>query len=172
MLVLGLRRWMEVLSRVVAERPSLPVLILTGLRETEIGPLALRVGAAGTVARQRASRELPEAICRAARGERYVSPTLGAFLADALLRGQDLGTLGAAGGLSLREVQIVRLTAQGLRRREIAAHMAIAPATVTTYQRRARAKLGLRTNIDLVRYALTYGLVSDEPFEPPPASGD
>ena len=148
-----------------AERPGLPVLVLSELREAEVGPLALRMGAAGFVPRHHAARQLAEAVRVVAEGGRYVSPRLGAVLAEALSAGQTFDTLGVIGGLSAREVQVVRLLAQGLRRREIAAHMAVAAATVTTYRRRALAKLGLRSTVDLTRFALRHGLVSDEPLD-------
>ena len=161
-LVWGLPRWQEALSRLTAERPALPVLVLSGLRERDVGPLALRAGAAGVVARRTALDALPEAVRTAAAGRRFLSAELAGAFAEAVAEGRDLGSEGALSGLSLREAQVVRLVGAGMLRAEIAEHMAVAPSTVTTYQKRALTKLGLRSTRDLVRFALRHGLVSNE----------
>ncbi|MEM1055675.1 MAG: response regulator transcription factor [Bacteroidota bacterium] len=161
--VWGLPRWQEALSRVQTERLDLPVLILSDLRERELAPLALRSGASGFVAWEGVLDELPHALRMAARGERYVSPLLAAVFAEAVATGGDLAGGDVLSGLSLREAQVVRLTGAGMSRAEIAEHMAVAPSTITTYRKRAMEKLGLRSSIDLVRFALRHRLVSNDP---------
>ncbi|MEM6326779.1 MAG: response regulator transcription factor [Bacteroidota bacterium] len=163
--VWGLRGWQEALSRFGAERPELPVLILSDLRERETAVLALRDGAAGFVDRRRALDELPTAVCMAADGKHYLSPAFAEILAEAVAEGRDLSNEGALAGLSSRETQAARLVAQGLTTREIAAEMAVQPSSVTTFIRRARMKLGLESRMELVLYVLRHGLVANEPRE-------
>ena len=62
--------------------------------------------------------------------------------------------------LSDREFQVLRALAQGETLKAIAARLAVSPKTVTTYRTRILQKLGLRTNAELVRYALEHGLLS------------
>ena len=166
-LVLGLRRWMEPLSLVRAERPDLPVLVLSGLREHEIGPVALRAGAAGFAARRRAARDLADAVRHVmAESTPYVSRELAAHMAQAVAEGRDLADLGVLSQLSPREAQTVRLYALGMSRREIADHMAVCAKTVTTFRARAMDKLGLRTNADLVLFAARHGLLDADAARP------
>lgn len=144
----------EAVLRLRSERPSLPVLVVDRRDLRAVGPGLLRLGAAGVVAQADAPDHLAAAVRAVLRGIGYVPPAV----ARALVR-----RAADSGGLSDRERQAVTLVAQGLSRAEVAARMAVAPATVTTYRRRALQKLGLATTGDLVRHAVREGWVTLEP---------
>lgn len=162
-LVVGLRPWMEVLDRATAERPDLRVLVLSGLDEREVGPVALRAGAAGFVSRRNATRDLVVAVRYVTTEDTpFMSRELSGHMAAAYASGMDLAELGVVSQLSPREVQTLRLYARGLKRREVAEGMGISPRTVTSHRQNLLDKLGLATNADLVRFAIRHGLVDLE----------
>ena len=62
-------------------------------------------------------------------------------------------------GFSVREYQVLNLIASGFRAKEIAGRLFLSVKTVSTYRCRLLAKLNLNSNAELVRYALTEGVV-------------
>jgi DNA-binding NarL/FixJ family response regulator len=89
-------------------------------------------------------------------GGRYVSPALAEHLAGAIS-----GTAHEAShdALSNRELQVLRMIANGMTLKEIGADLALSEKTVATYRARISEKMGLPTNVDLTRYAMRHGLV-------------
>jgi len=87
----------------------------------------------------------------------YVSPSLGEALAARLGSAEREP---AHGELSDREFQVLRGLAEGEPLKSIAHRLAVSPKTVTTYRTRVFQKLSLRTNAELVRYAIEHGLLS------------
>jgi DNA-binding NarL/FixJ family response regulator len=137
--------------------PALPVLMLSMHPEEEFAVRAIRAGAVGYLTKQSAAEELVAAVRKALSGGRYVSAALGEKLA---------GVLAGAGGaaqheeLSDRELQTLQRLAAGQSVKEIAAELSLSAKTVSTYRARVLEKLGLRTNVDLARYALEHRLTS------------
>lgn len=140
-------RTVEEARSLLRETAPAPEVLLLGIdapgREGLEGPdlppvvsLSLRSGPATTEALRRA-------LLDAAAGER------GALAADAAL----------AGVLTARERQVLKLVARGKRSREIAASLEISHKTVDTHRLRVLAKLGLRNNSELIRYAIGRGYV-------------
>jgi two-component system response regulator NreC len=64
--------------------------------------------------------------------------------------------------LSEREREVLRLAATGYTAREIAAHLSLSPKTVETYRARIMEKLELSTRVELVRYALRRGVLTED----------
>lgn len=100
---------------------------------------------------------LSAAIRRVAAGRNYIDPDVSDEMIVALVgeRGRP-----RTGALSQREEDVLRLIAHGYTQKEIAQKMGISPSTVDTYASRLREKLDLRERSDLVRYAMTSGIVS------------
>jgi two-component system response regulator NreC len=100
---------------------------------------------------------LSAAIRRVAAGRNYIDPDVSDEMIVALVgeRGRP-----RTGALSKREEDVLRLIAHGYTQKEIAQKMGISPSTVDTYASRLREKLDLRERSDLVRYAMTSGIVS------------
>jgi Response regulator containing a CheY-like receiver domain and an HTH DNA-binding domain len=69
--------------------------------------------------------------------------------------------------LSQRELQVLKLVAEGFSSREIAEQILVGVKTVETYRWRFAEKLGLKSRADTVRYALEIGLLSPEKFSVP-----
>jgi two-component system invasion response regulator UvrY len=153
------RSGLELLKQLREERPNLPVLVLSVHPAEQYAVRVLRAGAAGYLTKESAPEELVTAVRRIVRGGRYISPSVGETLVADL--GRPAGQL-PHHGLSDREFEIMRLLASGKRVSEIAAERNLSVKTVSTYRARILQKLNLRTTAEIMRYAITQGLVDSE----------
>jgi two-component system, NarL family, invasion response regulator UvrY len=147
----------ETLRQIKAIQPRARALVLTAYPETDYAVRVLRAGAAGYLTKDRSLEQLIDAIRRVHRGGMYVSPSLGEELAARLGSAEREPTHGE---LSDREFQVLRGLAEGEALKSIAQRLAVSPKTVTTYRTRIFQKLSLRTNAELVRYAIEHGLLT------------
>jgi two-component system, NarL family, invasion response regulator UvrY len=150
------RSGLEVLEEIRSACPKLPVLILSMYPEAEFAVRALRQGAVGYINKQSAPEELVVAVKKVLSGGRYVSAALAEQLATEV-RGDTAKALHDS--LSNRELQVMRLIATGKSLKEIADELAISVKTVGTYHTRLLQKLGMKSDVDITRYALLNKLV-------------
>jgi DNA-binding NarL/FixJ family response regulator len=148
--------FLEVLGELRTAHPGAKVLILSAQPEEDFAVRALRGGATGYLTKGYAPAELVEAVRRVAQGRRYVTDALAEQLALGLVGG---GEKAPHEKLSNREFEVLRLIAGGQSLKQIAALLDVNPKTVSTFRARVLDKLALRTNADLIRYALLYKLI-------------
>jgi DNA-binding NarL/FixJ family response regulator len=141
---------LEVLKEVRTKYQRLPVLMLSMFPEEQYATRVLKAGASGYLTKESAPDVLITAVRKAARGERYVSPTLAERLVSGLA--DDLKKLPHE-RLSDREYQIMRLIASGKRMKEIAHQLSLGPTTISTYRARILEKMGMASNAELTLYA-------------------
>jgi len=147
--------YLDVLAAMPEASPGTRTLILTARPEEEFAVRALKAGATGCLTKGYAPPDLIDAVRRIAAGHRYVSATLAEQLALGLADdGREPHER-----LSNREAEVLRLLAAGLSLKEIGARLDVSPKTVSSFRARVLEKMGLRTNADLVRYALEHHLV-------------
>jgi len=146
----------EALKQIRKLRAELPVLVLSVYDEDVYALRAIEAGAAGYVMKSSASAELLEAVRTVCAGHKYIRPSLGEKLATALHTGVGVKPHEE---LSDREYEILLLIASGKTVSEIASQLSLSPKTVSTYRVRALEKMGLKTNAELMRYAIENGLV-------------
>jgi two-component system response regulator NreC len=143
--------------------PQVKVLTLT--RHTDDGYLQqlLRAGASGYVLKQSASAELLHAIRAVAAGGKYLDPAItGKVMGSYAGRTASLRVATQGGrDLSEREAEILRLIAWGYSNKEIAARLEISIKTVETHKANAMKRLGMKSRIDIVRFALLRGWLQD-----------
>lgn len=151
------RTGLELLKMIKAELPTLPVLILSAYTEDQYAVRALRDGADGYLNKESAPDLLVTAIRKVASGGKYVSPAMAERLALEISVPSDKPVHEA---LSEREFVVLRLIASGKSLNQIAEALSISPKTVSTYRARIIEKTGLRTNAELIRYALEQRLLS------------
>ncbi len=137
-----------------AEFPATQIVVLTMQNEPAYAREALSAGALGYVLKEAAESELVEAVRRAAVGDSYLNPRLGARVAAE-------PPPGPPDGLSEREVEVLRMIALGHTNAEIAKQLYLSVRTVETHRAHIQQKLRLGSRSELVRYALEHGLVSD-----------
>jgi DNA-binding NarL/FixJ family response regulator len=140
-------------------RPELRTLMLSMYDSEQYFFEALKAGASGYVLKSAADRDLVEA-CRAAmRGEPFLYPAaIAALIRDYLdraTRGEETPT----DPLTPRELEIVKLVAEGHTSDEIAEALVIAKKTVEHHRSHILEKLGMRDRVELTRYAIRRGLV-------------
>jgi two-component system, NarL family, invasion response regulator UvrY len=140
----------EVLRRIKARRPDLPVVILSMYAEAQYAARMLAAGASAYVSKDKPPSALLAAVRAAARGER-VAPAPAA--APEAARGAP-----PHAALTRRELQVFMLIAEGGAVSGIAAELDVHACTVSNHLARIREKLGVSTVADLVRYAHAAGL--------------
>jgi DNA-binding NarL/FixJ family response regulator len=150
------RSGLEVLEEARRLRPRTPVLILTSYPEEQWAVRAFRLGAAGYLTKHEASEQLITAVKRVLAGGKYVTASLAERLPSSLGEADERAPHEA---LSQRELQVLRLIAVGRTMKEVAGELALSEKTVATYRTRITEKTGLKSNVDIARYALKQGLV-------------
>jgi two-component system, NarL family, response regulator NreC len=138
-----------------AESPDTQIVVLTMQQEPAFAREALGGGALGYVLKEAADEELVEAVRRAAAGESYLNPRLGARIASE-------PPPGPPDDLSGREVDVLRLIALGHTNAEIAQQLYLSVRTVETHRSHIQQKLRLSTRAELVGYALERGLIAGQ----------
>jgi DNA-binding NarL/FixJ family response regulator len=144
----------EVTRRLRERNPGQRVLALTVHEDHGYLRLLLEAGAAGYILKRAAAEELVRAIRAVAAGAAYVDPALAARVVDNFVRAQ-AGTRAAE--LSEREAEVVRLIALGYSNKEIASRLNLSVKTVETYKTRSLEKLGMKSRVDIVQYAVRQG---------------
>ncbi|MCE5265385.1 MAG: response regulator transcription factor [Deltaproteobacteria bacterium] len=150
------RSGLEVLKEIKAERPKLPVLILSMHAEEQYAVRALRAGASGYVTKASAPDELIGAIRKVSCGRKYVSSSLAEKLAFEL----DIDTKKPPHEtLSDREYQVMLMLASGKSVKEIADELCLSVKTISTYRARVMEKMNMKKNAELTLYAIQNHLV-------------
>jgi two-component system, NarL family, invasion response regulator UvrY len=147
---------LDILDELKRLRPKLPILLLSMHPEQQFARRALKAGAAGYLTKDGVPEELKEAIKKIVGGGRYVSATLAEKLAVDLREGSDLPLHEL---LSDREFQVLRMIASGKTVKERAEELSLSVKTISTYRARVLEKTGMKTNAELIRYALQAQLV-------------
>jgi len=146
---------LEAIPTMREESPDTQIVVLTMQQEPAFAREALGAGALGYVLKEAADDELVQAVRRAAVGECYLNPTLGARIASE-------PPPGPPDDLSEREVDVLRLIALGHTNAEIAEQLYLSVRTVETHRSHIQQKLRLSTRAELVGYALDRGLISSD----------
>ncbi|MBA2723997.1 MAG: response regulator transcription factor [Methylibium sp.] len=147
---------LDVLKRAKLDHPDLSVLILSMYPEEQFAMRALKAGAAGYLNKQSAPEQLITAVRLVANGGTYISAALAGALARNL-SAKPLDTINEV--LSDREFTVLRGIANGHTVSQIAQTLNLSAKTVSTYRTRLLTKLGVRSNVELARYAAEHSLV-------------
>jgi DNA-binding NarL/FixJ family response regulator len=151
----------EATTRLVQAGSRARILMLTTFNLDEYVYHALKAGASGFLLKHASRDQLTGAVRAVAAGEALLAPAITRRLIEDFCNGPAPGTPvgGAAGGLSERELGVVRLVAQGLSNAEIAASLYLSEATVKSHIVRILAKLALRDRVQVAVYAYEHGIV-------------
>jgi two-component system response regulator NreC len=149
---------LDVLPQLAEEASATRVVILTMQEDPQFARRALGAGATAYVLKEAADAELVEAVRRAAAGEVYLNPRLGAQLAAAPPE-----PAGPPDDLTEREVEILRLIALGHTNAEIGGQLYLSVRTVESHRAHIQQKLRRSSRAELVRYALDHGLLDERP---------
>jgi DNA-binding NarL/FixJ family response regulator len=159
----------EVTARVVAAGIGVRVLILTTYADDDAVLPALRAGAVGYLTKDATSEALLDAVRDVAAGRTVLDPAVQRRLVQLLVDEPNVAAAAPspapsaelpveAEGLTRREVDVVRLIAQGLNNRQVAQGMVVSEATVKTHLNHVLAKLAMDDRAALIAWAWRHGL--------------
>ena len=149
---------LDAADQLKALHPDIKVIFLTQNREPRYAVEAFRRKASGYLLKDSAASELTTAIREALQGRTYVSPLIAKGMLTHALNPEP----GDAGlrELSPREREVLQLLAEGKSMKEVAAVLDISPRTVEFHKYRVMELLGVKTNAELVQYAIKHGLIA------------
>jgi DNA-binding NarL/FixJ family response regulator len=150
------RGGLDILKDVRRERPQTRVLVLSMHPEDQFAVRMLKAGASGYLTKESAPDELVKAVRKVMTGGKYISPALAEKLAFDMDADSDRPLHDK---LSDREFQVMGRLAAGRTVQEIADELMLSPKTISTYRARVLEKLGLKSNADLIHYAISHNLV-------------
>jgi DNA-binding NarL/FixJ family response regulator len=151
----------EATTRLVEGGTRARILILTTFNLDEYVYHALKAGASGFLLKDTTREQLTGAVRAVSAGETLLAPAITRQLIEDFCRGPAPGppTTETTGGLSERELGVVRLIAQGLSNAEIATTLYLSQATIKSHIARILAKLALRDRVQIAVYAYEHGIV-------------
>ena len=157
-LVMPILDGMEATRRITSLQPEVRILVLTSFAADDRVFPAVKAGALGYLLKDSGPEELVRAIRQVGRGEPSLEPAIASKLLYELAHPprQEL----ARDPLTEREVEVLRLIAQGCSNREIADHLVITELTVRTHVSNILSKLHLASRTQAALYALREGLAS------------
>jgi DNA-binding NarL/FixJ family response regulator len=140
--------------------PETKVLVLTMHESDQMVRRALDAGALGYLLKSDLTDCLPKAVKAIAEGKRFLTPKVSEIVLEGFLQtgGQD-GQRQTGARLTPREIEIVRLLAEGKPNKQVAAALQIAVRTVETHRAKIMFKLGFHSSNELVRYAIRSKIV-------------
>ena len=151
------------ITRQVRQRSPMTRVIILSMHANEPYVLeALKNGAAGYVLKDSSGTDLIQAVRMVATGQRYLSPPLSERAVEAYMMKSQESSFDAYDGLTDREREVLQLAAEGLSNPDIAGRLSISPRTVETHRANLMRKLSLKTQTDLIRYALKRGILPME----------
>jgi len=145
----------EELKRLV---PFTKIVILTMSLDAQLAAEAFRRGASAYVVKNAAVEELLTAIREVLKGQSFLSPLITEDTVHVLLRNGNRPDSDKR--ITARQREVLQLVAEGMSMKEIANALNVKPGTVAFHKYRAMESLGLKTNSDLLRYAIAHHMIS------------
>jgi len=146
----------EAVRRIVARVPEAKILMFSMHEDTVFSSRALQAGARGYVTKSAAPEVLVEAVRLVAAGKLYISHEMAQELAVQMLPGRD----NPIDALSAREFEVFRLLVAGHSLQEISRILCLSYKTVANYQSNIKHKLDVSNTAQVVRIALSHGLIA------------
>ncbi len=151
------RSALDLLKEIKRRQNSLPVLILSMHNEDQYGYRAFQAGASGYLSKDIVPNLLSTVICKLAKGEKYVSPSLAEKLVTYLAFHKKMHSYDS---ISDREFEVLILIGSGKSPTEIAAQLSLSIKTISTYRTRILDKLNLNNNSDIIHYCIQHQLLT------------
>ncbi len=151
---------LETTERILRVQPQIRVVVLTAHSEPPLPARLLDIGASGYLTKACDAKELINAVRAVARGERYIGAEIAQQLALSLLPGTPQSPFQ---DLTARELEVALMLTQGMKMPVIAGVINVSPKTVATHKYKVYEKVGVTSEVELLRLALRYGLVKPEP---------
>lgn len=138
--------------------PNVKLIFLTVNEDPDVTREAFRMGASGFLLKTSAASELFQAIQEVIRGRAYVTPLITKGMVDSFMQEPHRRT--AADKLTLRQREVLQLLAEGFSMKEVAAVLKVTSRTVAFHKYRMMEELRLKSNAELIHFAIKHGLSS------------
>jgi len=151
----------EVARQIRESVPDTKVLVLSMHESDQMVRRALEAGARGYLLKSDLTECLAKAVQAVAEGKRFLTPKVSEIVLEGFLKTSSWHQHGKrAGRTTPRELEIIRLLAEGKTNKEIAAQLGIAVRTVETHRAKIMVKLGLHSLAEIIHYAMRHGIIS------------
>lgn len=148
---------MELGAKLKKLSPQTKLIVLTMNDDAEIAREALRLWASGYLLKGAAGSELVKAIHEVLKGKSYVTPQIAQKLHHEFERGTERT---GKKEMTFRQREVLRLLAEGHTMKEAAEVLNVTPRTIAFHKYRIMEDFGLKTNSDLVRFAIRHKVIS------------
>ncbi|MEW6747727.1 MAG: response regulator transcription factor [Planctomycetota bacterium] len=151
---------LEAARHILRQSPSTRIIVLSMHEEEEFVLRALREGVSGYVVKASSMSDLVRAICTVTGGHMYLSPSVTSAVVERFLQ-EEKGEVpqDPLSRLTPREIEVLKLVAEGKSSKEIGALLNIGQKTVETHRANLSHKMDLKTVADMVRFAVRHRLV-------------
>ena len=150
------RNGLETLKDLKREHPAIAVIVLSMYPKDQYAVRVIKAGASGYLTKEDAPEELVNAIKKAFRGEKYISPEVAGLLADYIEQGSSDTPHKL---LSDREYEVFCGIGNGKSVTQISEELYLSVKTISTYRTRIMEKTGMSTNAEITRYCIDNHLV-------------
>ena len=138
--------------------PDIKLVFLTVNDDPDMVTEAFRIGASGYLLKNSAASELFQAVDAVLKSKNYVTPQITQGMISSFIKHP--GGQNAHGSLSIRQREVLQLLAEGHTMKQVAANLHITPRTVAFHKYQIMDDLGIKTNSELIQYAIKNGLIS------------
>ena len=149
---------LEAGERIKREMPTIKLVFLSMNMDSEIVADAFRRGASAYVTKQSAGVELAVAVRKVVRGQWYLSPLIARGALTSLLNNNRV----SLPEITQRQIDILQLLAEGMSMKQVADVLDIQPGTVAFHKYRMMERLNIKTNAELLSYAMKCRMISSE----------
>jgi DNA-binding NarL/FixJ family response regulator len=143
--------------RLKKQMPRVKLIFLTMNNDPDLATEAMRSGASGYLLKSSAAEELTRAIQMALKGKRYVTPQIASGMQSSFIRNPRAKW--QAKTLTPRQREVVQLLAEGKPMKEVATILNITPRTVAFHKYRIMEALNIRSNAELIEFAIKSGIL-------------
>jgi DNA-binding NarL/FixJ family response regulator len=151
---------LDAIRLIRSQCPNTRIIVLTMHRDTQLAVEAFRAGCSGYLLKVSPGEELLEAVREVATGRSYVTTLLARDLLSLLIEARTAPRKDGS-ALTLRQREVLQLTAEGRTMKEIAAVLNISPRTVESHKQEIMKTLGLQTTAQMIQYAVRLKLVAE-----------
>ena len=138
--------------------PEIKLIFLTVNEDPDMVTEAFRIGANGYLLKDSAASELFQAIDAVMNSKNYVTPKITQGMISSFIKNP--GGQKIHGDLTIRQREVLQLLAEGHTMKEVAARLFITPRTVAFHKYQIMEQLDIKTNSELIQYAVQHGLIS------------
>lgn len=153
------RNGLDTLKDIKALKPDLPVLVMSMYPEEQFAMRSYRAGASGYITKESAPEELQVAVNKILHGRKYISSYCSEILLSEL-KNEKATSESPHLILSNREYHVACLIASGKSLKDIALELVLSDKTISTYRSRILNKMNLKTNAELINYAIKNKMVN------------